>query len=193
MEFEELTKIWDQQNNRNLFVINEEAMHNRIRAKLKAATKLNDINDFGLIAISVLTAGAVLFVKENSMWNIFTAVALLLITVYIIVNRIQRKKRNKQFDLSMLGGLNHAIENVNFEVKRARTFVLWFLLPTAIPSVMNMINGNASLGKWLVIIGAYILAIFVTQLGLTKKLLPKRKNLEALRNKLTEPITNIQA
>jgi len=193
MEFEEITKVWDQQNKQNLFVINEEAMHNRIRAKLKSATKLNDINDFGLIAISVLTAGGVFYLKGNSTWNIFTAVALLGITVYIIVNRFKRKKRNKQFDLSMLGGLNHAIENVNFEVKRSKTFVLWFLLPTAIPSIINMINEEASIGRWLLVIGAYILSIFVTQLGLNRKLIPRRKNLETLRNQLIATTTDTKA
>ncbi|MFQ3212975.1 MAG: Flp pilus assembly protein TadB [Marivirga sp.] len=191
MEFEEITKIWDQQNSKTLFVINEEAMHNRIRSKLKAATKENNINDFCLIAISLITAAYVLFSKANSLWNVVTAVALLLITVFIIVNRVRRKQRNKDFDQSMLGGLNHAIENIKFEIKRAKTFTLWFLLPVAVPTVMNMIEKEATVGRWLFVVGMCMLAIFVTQLGLQKKMKPKRKNLEALRDKLTEPTNDV--
>lgn len=186
MEFEEMTKIWDQQNNQAIFVLNEKALNNRIQSKLKGAKRMNNLNDFGLIGISIFTSIMVLVIKATSMWNIITAILLLLIALYIAANRLKRVKNNKQFDLSLLGGLNHAIENINFEIKRSKTFPLWFLFPLSIPSLMNLVQKETSIWTWLLVIGAFLLSYFVTHLGLQKTLIPKKRNLEILKKKLLE-------
>ena len=38
MEFEDLQKIWDTQNNKPMYVINEEALHRRILSKKNKAS-----------------------------------------------------------------------------------------------------------------------------------------------------------
>ncbi|WP_188466515.1 hypothetical protein [Marivirga lumbricoides] len=186
MEFEEMTKIWDQQTKKTMFVINEKALNNRIKAKLRGSERMNNINDFGLIAISICTAAMVLIIKTISTWNLVTAVILLLISFYIIANRLRREKRSRQFDLSLLGGVNHAIENINFEIRRSKTFILWFLLPLSVPSFMNLAQKEASIWIWLLVIGGFFLAYFVTRLGLQRSLIPKKRNLEILKEKLLE-------
>lgn len=191
MEFEEMTKIWDQQTRRTMFVIDEEALNNRIKAKLRGSQRMNNINDFGLIAISVSTAAMVLIIKAISTWNLVTAVILLLIAVYIVANRWRREKRSKQFDLSLLGGVNHAIENINFEIRRSKTFILWFLLPLSVPSFMNLAQKEASIWIWLLVISGFLLSYFVTRLGLQRSLMPKKRNLEILKEKLVEDPQNI--
>ena len=41
MEFEELKKIWDTQNNQPMYAINEEALHNRILTKKRKTNKIS--------------------------------------------------------------------------------------------------------------------------------------------------------
>ncbi|MBK6263424.1 hypothetical protein JKA74_00140 [Marivirga sp. S37H4] len=169
-----------------MFTINEKELYNRIQSKLKGAKRMNNLNDFGLIAISLFTSVMVLVIKATNIWNIVTAIVLILITVFIVANRLRRVKNNKQFDLSLLGGLNHAIENINFEIRRSKTFLLWFLIPLSIPSFMKLAQKDTSIWIWLAIIGAFLLSYFVTRLGLQKTLLPKKRNLEILKEKLLE-------
>ena len=44
MEFDEIKKIWDAQNNQPLYVIDEKALHNRIQSKMnvKHLTNISD-------------------------------------------------------------------------------------------------------------------------------------------------------
>jgi hypothetical protein len=45
MEFEELRKIWDAQNNQPLYAINEKAMYNLILSKKKQAHHITNISE----------------------------------------------------------------------------------------------------------------------------------------------------
>lgn len=186
MEFEEMKKIWDSQNNQPLYAINEEALHNRVRAKLNSATRLNNKNDMGLILVALVTAILLHIIGEQSQSDYVASATLVLIAGYVYISRIRRVKQEQQFDRSMLGELEHAIANIDYEIRRSKTFVWWFLLPVALPSIYNLIQSDVSLWKWIVVPAAYILAIFVTQWGLKKRLLPKRKHLEALRSKIVD-------
>ena len=57
MEFEEMQKIWDTQNDQSLYVINEASLHKRILAKRNHARHKSNITDFGLIIVALGTAG----------------------------------------------------------------------------------------------------------------------------------------
>ena len=52
MEFDEMKKIWDSQNNEPLYGINEKALHNRILSKKKQAHHITNISE--LLAIIVI-------------------------------------------------------------------------------------------------------------------------------------------
>lgn len=161
-------------------------MHNRIRAKLRSARHLNNTNDFGLILIALITAGLLLIIRGDSFWNYVTSGALIFIAGYVYISRILRVKQEQQFDRSMLGELSHAISNIDYEVRRSKSFVWWFILPVAIPSAIKVFQADVSLWKWIVLPAAFALAIFVVQWGLNKSLLPRRKHLEVLRMKIAE-------
>src|SRR5678816_2952428 len=105
MEFDEIKKIWDAQNNQPLYVIDEKALHNRIQAKMNTILHFTSINEWLLIMINLGT-GAILLVynpiKPGS--NIFLfleAVWLFALVVYLVVSRIRRIKDSRQFDRSI--------------------------------------------------------------------------------------------
>jgi RsiW-degrading membrane proteinase PrsW (M82 family) len=188
MEFEDLKKIWDQQNNEPMYAINQEALHKRIKSSKKKASFASNMNEIGLVLIAVVTS-TFLFIKNSNSTNIFTflpGIVLLLTAVYVWYKRSSRKKQEEQFDRTMMGDLDHAISNVEFEIKRARTFIWWYLIPIAIPVFLNLYDKNASLTKWLIIIGMFILSYAVVQLGLYFAQLPKKRSLQSLRDKLKE-------
>ena len=188
MEFDELKKIWDTQNNKPMYVINEEALHRRIRSKKHKASYASNITEWGLVLIAVVTS-FYLFMKHAGSGDFFAilpGVALLLTAVYVILSRFRRKQYERQFDQSMVGDLDHAISNVDFEVRRSKTFIWWYIIPIAIPVFLNMYLKEVSLWKWALIIGCFILSYVVVQFGLNRAQLPRKRSLQALRKKLTE-------
>lgn len=186
MEFEEIKKIWDNQNSEPLYAINEEALHNRIRSKRKGANRLNNINDFGLITVAVVTAVILTIIRDGVITDYLISGVLLLIAGYVYISRIRRINKDQQFDRSMLGELNHAIANIDFEIHRARNFIWWFLIPIAIPITINFMYTGANYLQWLTVAVAYMLAISVTQWEMKKRLTPKRRHLETLRLKILQ-------
>ena len=188
MEFDELQKIWDTQNNKPMYVINEEALHRRIRSKKHKASFSSNLTEWGLVLIAVVTS-IYLFMKHAGSGDFFAilpGVALLLTAVYVVLSRFRRKRYERQFDQTMLGDLDHAISNVDFEVRRSRTFIWWYIIPIAIPVFLNMYLKDVSLWKWALIIGCFVLSYLVVQFGLNRAQLPRKRSLQALRKKLTE-------
>ncbi|HTE33337.1 MAG TPA: hypothetical protein VK666_23310, partial [Chryseolinea sp.] len=53
MEFDELQQIWDTQNNKPLFAINERALHNRILSKMRKARHITNTSELLLIIVSL--------------------------------------------------------------------------------------------------------------------------------------------
>jgi len=187
MEFEEMKKVWDEQNQEQLYAINEAALHKNIQSKKKRASRISNINDFGLIAVAFGTIGFLWFSDDSHNWYHYVITAtLLLIVAYITFGRFRRKKKELSFDRTMLGELDHAISTVEYEAKRAKTMVWWFIVPLGVPTIAVMIWKVAPLWSWFVVIGSLILSYLVIQWDLNRCHLPKKRKLEALREKLTE-------
>ena len=188
MEFEEIKKIWDTQNNEPMYAINEETLHNRIRAKSRQASRKSNITDVGLIVVAITTAILLLVIGNQSFYDYFSVVALMLISVYVVMGRIRRKKRENQFDRTILGDLDQAIANTSYEATRAKTFVWWFILPVAIPSLLNMMQAGTPIWKWVIIPFAFLLSYWLVNWEFRRKHLPKKRELESLREMLTSEL-----
>ena len=189
-----MKKIWDTQNNQPLYAINEAALHRGIRNKRNRARWSSNFTEVSLIFIAIVT-GTYSLIKTFGGDNIYAyppAIMLLLTGVYVFIGRFRRKKIEKQYDQSLLGDLDQAIANVNFEIKRARTFVWWYILPIALAVILNMVMNSASVWKWLLISGAFLISYFVVQFGLKRMQIPYRRRLEGLREKLTKEFTEVR-
>ncbi|MDW3195605.1 MAG: hypothetical protein R8G66_24730 [Cytophagales bacterium] len=186
MEFEEMQKIWDNQNQRPLYAIDEDALRRRIHAKSRKASLASNVNEIGLIAISIITF-IIIVIKNIGNDNPYAyppVIILLLTSVYIYIGRIKRKKKESQFDRTMLGELDHALYNSEYEIRRARTFPLWYLIPVSIPAMLNMYMNDASITKWVLVLFAFTLSYVVVWFGLTKMQEPRKRKLEKLREKI---------
>jgi hypothetical protein len=190
MEFEEMKKLWDEQNLEPLYVINEAALHKSIQSKKKRASRLSNINDFGLIAIAIGTAILYSFIsiinETPAIYDYLIPVILIAIAGYVLIGRNHRKKTERRLGQTMLDDLDHAIASVNYEAKRSKTMVWWFILPLAIPSLLNMIQEEAGWLPMILIVGAFLLSYAVLRWEFNRCHLPKKQRLEALRKKLTE-------
>jgi hypothetical protein len=104
MEFDEMKKIWDAQNNQPLYVIDEKALHNRIQSKMNSVLHFTSISEWLLIMIN-LGAGAILlgsnpFKPGANIFLFLEAAWMFAIVVYLVVSHFRRVKASRRFDRS---------------------------------------------------------------------------------------------
>jgi hypothetical protein len=152
MEFDELKQVWDSQNNELLYAINEQALHNRILSKKKQAYHITNVSELLMIIVNM---GAGYFIFQMNLTghkgNIFMyllAAWMLGVAWYLLFSRIQRLKKDKQFDRSMHGDLNYAISVATYQV-RLSLLGRWSILPIALFTLAGLWQSGKSV--WIVL------------------------------------------
>lgn len=189
MNFEEMKKIWDIQNNKTMYAIDEPALLNMVDRKVRSTNKSVDMMEIGLLIINSIVFTVMMFRglnREIGWVNFLTASLVLIVSIYVIVNRLKRKSGEGKFDRSLLGDLDNAISNINYHIRMGRTFIWWYILPFALPTFFNMYNSSKTIWAWLLIAVLFIIAYSLTQWEVNKCHVPKKRSLEALRNTLTQ-------
>lgn len=190
MEFEDMKKIWDEQNEESLYAFDEEALHRNIRSKKKGAVRKTNFNDFGLIVICIITAITYSFLRIlNGTPNIYDymIVAILLLSIgFLWAGRVRRKKKEQTFGRTVLSDLDRAISSVTYEMKRLKIMVWWLALPLLILIIQNMSQADPSFWTWVIVVSGFVLYLLVLRRDYNRCQKPKKQKLEALRDKLTE-------
>lgn len=188
MDFEELQVIWNSQNNEKMYAVNEDALHAYI--KRKGQSIQNTLNFFELILIGVnLFVGAWLTIEslDNAPLSsqFILAIFYLAFAVYGFVRRLIRRNEEKPFDQTILGELDRALWRIDYLMRQGRIMIVWYLLPILLMlGVMSYFNPRLLPG-----FGMMLVVVVATYFGYRweyrKIHLPKIRNLEALREKLT--------
>lgn len=188
MEFDEMKKVWDTQNNEPLYTINEEALHRHILSKKKQGLHITNTSELLLIVVNSCAACFILgmnFLKrDESIVLYILAVWLLFTALYMIVSRINRIKRNTRFDRSMHGDLDQAISVARYQVRLSQ-LGRWNILPITILSLFAVWNGGKSI--WWIVGFAMFFVFTIYAAGWEHGIYKARKReLDALQNKLED-------
>ncbi len=186
MEFDEMKKIWDAQNNQPLYVIDEKALHNRIHSKMNAVRRLTSISEWVLIIIN-LSTGAILlgnhpFKPGSNIFLVLEAAWLFAIVVYLIISSIRRIKASRQFDRSIHGDLNHAIFLASYQM-RISQIIRWNFIPMGVIMILSGWEAGKLIRVGAIILFSNILAFYVTSKGYQANKKRKRA-LQVLKEKL---------
>jgi len=151
MEFEEMKKIWDEQNKEPIYGINETALHNRILSKQKQGLHITRISEIlGIVAYAVagIVVLAVNIFKQSPGIFMFILSAWMLISAsYILVSRIRRINADHRFDRSLQGDLSYAISVASYQV-RFSWLVRWNIIPIGLIIILGMFEGGKSI--WII-------------------------------------------
>jgi hypothetical protein len=186
MEFEEMQKIWDAQNNQPLYAINEEALHRRILAKKNQARRITNVSE--LLSIFVNLGGGAI-ILEKTLTNRSPAVSMyamsawmFVVGLYWLVNRIRRMKERKRFDRSMKGELAHALADAAYQVRLSRLMRL-NIFPIGILLLIGIWEGGKAVWIGGLILAGAVLLYHLS--GFEHNFYKKRKQeLEMLHGKL---------
>lgn len=186
MEFEEMKKVWDQQNNQPLYVIDEKALHNRVHTKMSTIRKATSVSEWMLILINLGTG--VILISANPLKqgnNIFLsveAVWMFGIVAYLIISHIRRLRASRKFDRSINGDLDHAISLAGYQMHLSQ-IVRWNMLPLGIIMILSGWEAGKFLKVAAVILASYTLAFYVSSkgYGMNKR---RKRELQGLKEKL---------
>ncbi|HWA34122.1 MAG TPA: hypothetical protein VG737_08340 [Cyclobacteriaceae bacterium] len=146
MEFEEMKKIWDAQNQSTLFVLNEQALHNRIVQKKAQAGHITRVSEILAIGVNLVGGGFVLgmnVVSRNaSVWMNAMAGWMFVTAIYVVINRVKRLARDRKFDRSIAGDLDHAIATATYQVRLSNILRL-----NALPIGIFLLGGMWETGR----------------------------------------------
>jgi hypothetical protein len=184
MDFTEMKKIWDSQNNEPLYVINEKALHNLIQSKKRQADHLTNISELLLILVNMgagcFILGMNVFQQSGNIFMYLLAAWMLSSALYVLVSRIRRIKANYRFDRSMRGELAHALSVATYQVHLSR-LGWWSILPIGILTLLGVWEKSV----W--VAGGILLCFGLTHYaaGWEHRIYKARKReLEVLQNKL---------
>jgi hypothetical protein len=187
MEFEEMKKIWDAQSHSSLFVLDEQGLHNRIRAKKSQSGHITRFSEILAIFVNLLGGAVVLAMnllsKNVSIWMNAMAGWMFATALYVIVNRIKRTSGERKFDRSISGDLDHALATATYQV-RFSYILRWNILPIAI----FLLGGMWENGKSIWLVAALVIFFVITfyASGWEHNFYERRKHeLEILRGKLS--------
>jgi hypothetical protein len=188
MEFEELQKIWDVQNNEPLYAINEQALHNRILVKKKRAYHTTNFSELLLIFVNTGTGCFILgmnfFTQKENIFMYLMSAWMLLTALYVFASRFRRIKGEDTFDRSMLGDLNHATAMATYQVRLGR-IMRWNILPIGILSFLGVWGSGKPF--WMAVLLLIFFAIAHYAGGWELNIYKNRKReLEILQKKLKE-------
>ncbi len=181
-----MQQLWNSQNQRQPFAYDEAALHRRIQASKNKASHLANANELGYMAISLVGSIILLIIGSHTFWSYATIAVLLAIGVLIALTRRRRLKIVNQYDQTLLGNLDHTLYLMNYQITSARKMAWWYILPLAVPSIMNMLSAAEPKPwwQWAAVLGSFVLGYLVVRLSISKRYLPQKRELEALKTKL---------
>ena len=191
MEFEEMQVIWDSQREQEMYAIDVDAMHRKIKRKARKIERSMNLNEIGMMVLCIFVSLESLrepVLEQTDYHNIFCSVVMLCLAGWMLVKRLARLKMRMQFDSTLTGDLDRAIAESKAQLLLSRTFHLWFLLPAASIMLVSIIAKSENQNP-VVIIGlcfAIALAIVPVHLGIRCSQVPEQRDLQALRDTLTK-------
>ena len=186
MEFEEMKKVWDAQNNEPIYGINEKALHNRILKKKNQAQHTTNLSElFSIIAYTFSGCFIIalnLMNKSNNVFMYILSAWILCMALYSLVSRMRRVNRGQQFDRSMRGDLEYAISMATYQVHFSR-LARWSILPMGLLILLAVWDSGKSTWLLVGIVIFLVLANYASgwEHNFYKK---KKRELEILKEKL---------
>ena len=194
MSFDEIQAIWDSQPTPES-LDDKDQMAAAIVARERSFNRLVTLTD--VVMASTLLFMAVMFFRDpilqgHDLVLILPGVASLFAAGFLWYWRICRKRRQLQFDDSLLGLLNKSIDSINDRVSQMSRFLWWFAGPNMLGLLIALVIVDDS--KRFLIYGVFLPA-FLVCIGFAHwqirreaslKLLPEVRRLESLRAQVLE-------
>lgn len=193
MEFDEMKKIWDTQNNEPLYVLNENAFHNHIRLKKRKAGHIANLSELLIIWMNIgagaFVVGVCIINKITDIYMYILAAWMFVTAIGVIPGRIRRINAQAKFDRTILGDLDQAIATASYQVVLSG-ILRWNMLPMGVLIMLVVWDSDNSIWWAVAMLAFFALSYFGS--GWEHNYYKSRKReVEQLRNVLLTEAGNV--
>jgi len=188
--FEEMQSIWESQHDEKLFAVDDTALHAYIKRKGRTTRSLLELFEWIMIALNLLVgvALAVDLLRDNgSGYRLILPVTYLTFSAYALLRRLKRQANEVRFKPTLLGELDKAIWQIDYLIRQGQTMMTWYVLPLVLALSITVFYNQKSLWTLAPTLALIPLCYFGIRWEINKWHLPKKRDLEALREKLIAP------
>jgi uncharacterized membrane protein YobD (UPF0266 family) len=189
MRFEEMKKIWDDQNKEHVFAIDEKQLHQNIEEKKRKSSALVSKIEIMLIVVNSLASSTIIGLnvvqRKGNIFENAMALLMLITAIYIIFRRAQRLKNENRFDRTMLGDLDHAISNATYQAQLSYGMLINCVI-MGILLFFNAVAEDKSPTTLFLIAVLFAITIYLSRWEHRSWHVARKKRLEGMRAKLVE-------
>jgi hypothetical protein len=190
MKFEDMQAIWKSQNSERRFAINEIALHTHIQQKRRTINNLVEVFEWTMIALNLIVGIALVFnlLRDNPPGSAFILPVVFFYfayAAYALVQRLRRRAAETRFKPTLLGELDRAIWQIDYLIRQGRSLTLRYVLPLVL--VVSITVFYSQKPAWVLAMALTLIPVsyFAPRWEINKWYLPKKRDLELLREKLS--------
>lgn len=187
MKFEDMKKIWDENSQTYLYVIDENELQKSITRKKSSASRA--VNRLEWITILSNAFAAIILVVDMyynfELPAMILSVYMLATAAYIVIRRRKRLREENNFERSLLGDLQQALSNARYQVALSLLMIVYFI-PVALIAWLSLWSGGQS--PW-ILSGAVVFFVVILLASVVehrKCHVARKLNIEAMLHKLKE-------
>jgi hypothetical protein len=187
MNFEEMQSVWKSQNDEKLFAVDERALHAYIKRKGRKIRNLLELFEWIMIVLNLLVGITLILdlLRDNeSGYQLVLPAAYLTFSAYGLLRRLKRRAKEVQFQPTLAGELDKAIWQIDYLIRQGRTMITWYVLPLALVLSLTLFYSQKPLWVLIPTWGMIPICYFGVRWEINKWYLPKKRDLELLREKL---------
>lgn len=183
MEFEEMQRIWDSQERKTLYAIDEKALHNRINVKKNKGIRITNVSELIIVFTNAIAGITVFLVNQDQNFFLYCFAGWAMLSALLVLAvRIRRLAAPHEFNHSLTSDLDHAIAVATYQVRLSRV-MRWNAVPMVLFLLLALWEDEQSI--WVIgsIVVFFIIVFYAS--GMEHNYYKSRlRELQILRSKL---------
>lgn len=186
MEFDDMKKIWDEQRQQSMYAIDEEALSKKvIKKKHKASFIANrtEILMIGALLISsAMVWGATIYTQELQLLPLGISGFMVIMAILLYRKRVKRLSWQNTFDQTILGDLDEAIANAQYQLNVSKWSRNLFFVVAGL-TVVDVFSIE-SWWKAVLVSGFFVIVYFLAKWEYRTFYLSQKNELKSMKDKL---------
>ncbi|MGC3943111.1 MAG: hypothetical protein QM762_01005 [Chryseolinea sp.] len=187
MKFEEIKTIWESQNTKPMYTMNESLLYQQVIDRQRSVSHFMRISELLLILVNLGSAIFIFSVTLGSSNNISLLILgtwALMSASWILYQRYRRLKGDHNFDRSLQGEIGYALSIANYLVRLAH-LGRWNAIPIGALTLSALWESGKS-SWWLMAIVLLFVLSYIAAGWETNIYIGKKNELESLKRKIDE-------
>lgn len=196
MEFEELQKLWQQQERSSRVSVDREILLKLVRREQDSLRETLVRRDFLEIAIAIVMVPVWIWLGESRdmVWTWYLVIpGMLWIAGVLLTDRLRHRREKIHPGTPLKESVEHALAEVEHQIQLLRNIAWWYLLPIMLPlAIFHLHHSWAYREPWsgasqLIFLALIVWGIYeLNQHAVRKNLTPRREELRGFLASLRE-------